>query len=78
MGLLDAVIIPGESLPQVAAAAASLLGSGETRFVHVQGTDLTIDADPPQRVVLDGEEYGSTPVSARVLPHALKVIVPAA
>ena len=76
-GVLDAVVIPGSNLGEAAVAATSLLGADSGRLLHLPGTQFRLDADPPQPVVLDGEEYGMTPVSARVLPHALKVIVPA-
>ncbi len=77
-GLLDAIVIPGSNLAEAAISATALLGSASDRLVHVSGKDIKLSADPPQTVVLDGESYGKTPVSARVLPHALKIIVPAA
>lgn len=43
---------------------------------HFQAKEITIDADPPQAVWIDGEEYGPTPFTARVLPKALDVVVP--
>lgn len=38
---------------------------------------VTIDCDPPQPVLLDGEPLGDTPVTVEVVPQALKVLVPA-
>ncbi|MFP4298557.1 MAG: hypothetical protein ACLFT0_11935 [Spirulinaceae cyanobacterium] len=37
---------------------------------------LTITANPPQKVVLDGDPWGTTPVTLQCLPHQLKVICP--
>lgn len=39
-------------------------------------SDIKIECDPPQKVVLDGELLGTTPVTARVLPSSLRVLVP--
>lgn len=36
----------------------------------------TIDTDPPQKVVVDGEVIGTTPVFVEVIPHSLIVMVP--
>jgi diacylglycerol kinase family enzyme len=39
--------------------------------------EVTVTADPPQKVQVDGEILMETPVTARD-PEAVKVIVPAA
>ncbi len=39
--------------------------------------EVAIEAEPPQPVELDGDPRGVTPVTIRVLPGALSVIVPA-
>jgi diacylglycerol kinase family enzyme len=36
-----------------------------------------IASDPPQPVVGDGEKWGETPVTIKVLPGAIGVITPA-
>ncbi|MGA9382705.1 MAG: hypothetical protein WBV73_28420 [Phormidium sp.] len=36
----------------------------------------TINTDPPQKVVVDGEVIGTTPVFVEVIPHSLIVMVP--
>jgi hypothetical protein len=38
--------------------------------------EVAVDADPPQAVVVDGEVLGTTPLRARCLPRALRVLVP--
>lgn len=38
--------------------------------------EVTIECEPPQKVVVDGELMGTTPVVARVQPACLKVLVP--
>ena len=43
---------------------------------HWQARQVVIEADPPQPVQVDGEMAGDTPVSAGIMPGALKVLVP--
>lgn len=38
--------------------------------------EVTIYCDPPQKVVVDGELLGTTPLMARVQPASLRVLVP--
>ena len=40
-----------------------------------QGREISIKCDPPQPIQGDGEIWGETPVSARVLPGVLPVLV---
>ena len=42
-----------------------------------QGREITVEADPPQPIICDGNPRGETPIRARVRPHALAVLVPA-
>jgi diacylglycerol kinase (ATP) len=42
----------------------------------VRTSSVTIEADPPQPLLIDGEVLGTTPVTARVLPGALRVMAP--
>jgi YegS/Rv2252/BmrU family lipid kinase len=48
----------------------------ETHAYHGQGKVVTVEADPPQTVWLDGEFYRNTPVTIKVHPGAVKIIVP--
>jgi diacylglycerol kinase family enzyme len=45
-------------------------------FHHWQAREITIDSDPPQNVIGDGELWGETPISAKVLPQAVRFVVP--
>jgi len=47
-------------------------------YQHWQGREITVTADPPQLVHGDGEVWGETPVSVKVLPQAVSVLVPGA
>lgn len=75
-GLLDGLIAPA-AVPQLAGAAAAALTGGQADTVaRLTGPELTIACDPPQRVTVDGEVCGDTPVTARVRPGAVRVIAP--
>ena len=50
--------------------------AGNPRFHYRITSGLTVVADPPQRYLLDGEPGGVTPVTIRLLPHAVKVFAP--
>ncbi len=52
------------------------MGSSQSGIYHWQGKEITIEADPPQIAWLDGEELGPTPITAKVMPKALEVVVP--
>jgi diacylglycerol kinase (ATP) len=50
----------------------------EDLFYHWQGKQISIEADPPQPIQIDGEIVGTTPVEVEVLPKAIRVLVPRA
>ncbi len=52
------------------------LGETKTHAYHAQGQEVTIEADPPQTVWLDGEFYKNTPVTIKVHAKAVNFIVP--
>jgi len=81
-GLLDVTIATAETKLQ---AVVTMLGMLESALihtnneinnvVHLQTSKLKISADPPQKVVLDGEIIGTTPLVIETVPQALKVLV---
>ena len=44
--------------------------------VYLKSSGVKVESDPPAKVQLDGDVCGTTPVNIRVLPKALKLIVP--
>ena len=84
-GLLDVVVLRARSVvglaPLVVGALAERLGLPGPELhdrleVH-HATRVTVRADPPLPVQFDGETLeGSTPLSARILPHAAVFVVP--
>ena len=81
-GLLDVTIATAENKLQAVATILSMLESAliETNneidnVVHLQTKKLKISANPPQRVVLDGEIVGTTPLEIESVPQSLIVFV---
>jgi YegS/Rv2252/BmrU family lipid kinase len=78
-GLVDIFTLTGKNLKSLAGAADRVLklDTKNARDWMRQGKEVSIDTDPDQPVWTDGEYTGRTPVSLKVLPAALPVIVPA-
>lgn len=75
-GLVEGIIAPAQPAG-LAAVAAAALSKAETDAVEcVSGRLVELVADPPQRVTVDGEPLGDTPVRVRVRPGAVRVAVP--
>ena len=79
-GLLDVVLIAEHSkrgfltnLPRVFKGAH--VGHPAVRVLRAR--ELRVDADRPFTVYADGDPIGDTPLTIRVLPHAVRVLVPA-
>ena len=76
-GLLDLFVISKEVKPVRAVSHhVFMVGDSEAGVYHWQGREITIEADPPQSVWIDGEAYGQTPVTVQVIPQALQMVVP--
>jgi YegS/Rv2252/BmrU family lipid kinase len=79
-GLLDVALIAAHSklgflrtLPRVFSGAHV----GHPAVSVLRGRELSVDADRPLDVYADGEPIGRTPATIRVVPRALRVLVPA-
>ncbi len=76
-GLLDLYVISREvSAIRSLSRYVLKVGNAKAGIRHWQGREITLEATPPQSVWIDGEEYGQTPITAKVLPKALEVVVP--
>lgn len=76
-GLLDVLLLGSKGLVNMVTSGTSgQANNAEPVIEHWQAHNIHIEADPPQPVQVDGEMVDDTPVSARVLPGALKVIIP--
>jgi YegS/Rv2252/BmrU family lipid kinase len=82
-GLLDVTIIaPANRTGAIAASyellTSALKGDATTRpdIGYLRAKKLTITTEPPQKVVIDGEVRGTTPVTIECIPNSLTVFSP--
>ncbi|BAT56416.1 putative lipid kinase [Nostoc sp. NIES-3756] len=82
-GLLDLTIVAPNSKAGAIAATYHLFQTASSKSAaerddigYLRATQFKITTDPPQKVVIDGEVVGTTPVEIKCLPAALKVFVP--
>ncbi|HEY9817301.1 MAG TPA: methylglyoxal synthase [Candidatus Obscuribacterales bacterium] len=82
-GLLDVTIATAETKIQAIAAMVNMLGSAlikipsnHPKVVHLRAKQLKVTTHPPQKVVLDGEIIGQTPLTFECIPDGLTVFVP--
>jgi diacylglycerol kinase (ATP) len=78
-GLLDVLVIRSGDLGSILSVVASMVTKNEQvaqPLQHYQAQQIRIETDPVQDVQADGEILGNTPVEIKVLPHAVRVIVP--
>jgi YegS/Rv2252/BmrU family lipid kinase len=77
-GLLDVVVIRQADLASLLSLAVSMIEGGPNlgALQHWQVREVSIQAEPPQLIHSDGEIVGRTPFTAKILPQALKIIVP--
>lgn len=77
-GLLDVVIV--QNLNFLSLLRRPLSGDEEAARAqmvrHWQVRAVTVTTDPPEAIIGDGEVWGETPFSARVLPGVMRVVVP--
>lgn len=83
-GLLDLTIVAPVSKAGAIAAAFHLFQTAATGNAverddigYLRGEKFKISADPPQKVVVDGEMIGMTPIEVYCVPAGLKIFVPA-
>ena len=81
-GVFDVVAVAADTPWQVARGfwrvlANVALDTGGTAYLrYARGTEVTIEADPPEPVQFDGDLAGETPVTAVVEPGAIRVMAP--
>jgi diacylglycerol kinase (ATP) len=78
-GFLDVIVIATAELPGLVQVAASIVTGSEPAepLHHWTAREVRVEADPPQSVQVDGEVWGQTPFTVRVVPQAVRVLVPA-
>jgi YegS/Rv2252/BmrU family lipid kinase len=78
-GLLDVFVLEQANLTSLLSLTRDVLTQSDPTtpaLRHWQGHEITLVAEPNQTVQADGEVLGQTPVTAKVLPGAVRVIVP--
>lgn len=76
-GLLDVLVIKWGNLSGLFSPNPEDAAHAEAQFIQRwRVREVTITTDDPSSVQADGEIWDDTPVTARVLPSAVKVIVP--
>ncbi len=82
-GLLDITIIaPANKTGAIAVSydllASALKGDATTRsdIGYLRSRKLTITTEPPQKIVVDGEVMGTTPITIECIPNSLIVFAP--
>jgi diacylglycerol kinase (ATP) len=78
-GILDVFVLSREVKSKIAAAERFLHNFGnQAHGYYWRGREITLECEPSKALWADGEEFGRTPISVKVLPGALSVVVPAA
>jgi diacylglycerol kinase (ATP) len=79
-GLLDVLVVRDTSIGSALSIASIAAGHpvNPDAFHHWQVREVTVTADPPQRVHADGEMWENTPLSVQVLPGAVRILTPKA
>ena len=78
-GLLDVFIFKGLGLPYVVRHVLKIITMRhlqDPRVVHRQARHVEVHTEPVVPVQVDGDPVGSTPVTLKVVPSALRVLVP--
>lgn len=78
-GLFDVVVVAPKNVMDVPAVFWKALGGqfGEDdRLLHFQANEVTVEADPAIAVQIDGDPAGETPMSARAVEGAVRIVSP--
>lgn len=74
-GILN-VFVFDTSFDSIVAAVSSAINSERSSFSqHWKGREITVRGS--RAVVLDGEDFGHSPIAVSVVPHAVQILVPA-
>ncbi|MEW6496673.1 MAG: lipid kinase, partial [Cyanobacteriota bacterium] len=79
-GFLDVTIATSNTKLQAVNAMLNLFGSALIKtapnrpdIIHLRTKRLKVTTEPPQKIVVDGEIIGTTPVEIECIPDGLKV-----
>jgi diacylglycerol kinase (ATP) len=77
-GLLDVVLIPKRSAPEIALLAAAIISGGHfsnSAIIFRRAKKISVRSSPGMSFNVDGELIGSVPAVFQILPRALKFVV---
>mgnify|MGYP001049092676 CR=1 FL=1 len=84
-GLLDITIVASETMAEAISDAYSLLRSAleddpvdRPHIGYLRAKRVKVTTDPPQKVVVDGDMRGETPIEFECVPKALTIFTPKA
>lgn len=80
-GTLEVVVLAPRNPPEFASLlwrAAHRKFGGDDKLIHFRAREISIEADPPIAVQIDGDPAGTTPMTAVTVPSAMKVLIPRA
>lgn len=84
-GLLDATLVSARSIAEAVATGVHLLrttrqhsSADRDNVGFISARRFRVETDPPQPLLIDGDDVGTTPVDVQCLPGSLNVILPAA
>ena len=75
-GLLDIFVLSRNDLVALGEVASSVVLGNPTPMHHWRVRSATIQPDPDQTMLIDGDPIEDSPANIQVLPKAVKVIVP--
>jgi diacylglycerol kinase (ATP) len=79
-GLLDVVVFRSADIGSIISVTTTMLAQAEAtdlpQIQHWQCHEVTVEAVPPQTVSVDGEIVEQNPITAKILPQAVNVIMP--
>jgi diacylglycerol kinase (ATP) len=77
-GFLDLYAISADIKQPLISLPKQLLHTEDSqlKIYHWQGREISLEANPPQDVWIDGEVGGETPFHTSVIPRALEIVVP--
>ncbi|MBX3080293.1 MAG: diacylglycerol kinase family lipid kinase [Anaerolineae bacterium] len=80
-GKLDVVVFTDANLSTILNLSMSVITQADAtaapQIFHKQGQTITVSAEPHQSISLDGELLEADRVTASIMPHVLRVLVPA-
>jgi diacylglycerol kinase (ATP) len=83
-GLLEVTIGTPDTKLQALSAIADLMAAAIAQtptdredIICLRTPQIEVATDPPQKVAIDGELMGTTPIAVKCLPRSLSVLVPA-